>query len=74
MYLRDRIYGIHVLGEGVLKEACICPADNVAVVGVELYVDDLLVVGAGDGDSGVEFDFDPGVHSGDYGVCVGVFH
>ncbi len=36
--------------------------------------DDLLVVGAGDGDSGGEFEIYRDVHSGYHCVCVGVCH
>ena len=44
MYLGDGFYLVHVLGEGVLEEACVCPAQDTTVVGIELYVDNLLVV------------------------------
>jgi len=73
VYLRDGNCEISILGEVVLKEACVCPAENALVVGVELCVDDLLVVGASNGDGGGEFDFDWGVHGGYHGVCVGFF-
>ncbi len=75
MYLRDWNCWIHVFGEGALKEACVCPADNASVVGVEMYVDDLLVVAEPkNDDSGGEFDFDWGVHGSYHGVCVGALH
>ena len=62
------------MGKGVLKETCVCPAKDVSVVGVELYVDNLLVVGAINGDSGGEFEFDWGVRGGYHSVCVRVLH
>ena len=74
MYLRDEDCGIHVLGEGILKEVCVCSANNACVVGVELYVDDLLVMRAINGDRGGESEFYPGFHGGYHGVCVEVCH
>jgi hypothetical protein len=62
------------LGEGFLEKVCICHAKDTAVVGVELYVHDLLVLGAGYGDSGGESDFSWGVHDGNHGVGVGISH
>jgi len=41
-------------------------------VWVELYVLVLLVVGAGNIDSGGESDFGRGVHGGYHGICVWV--
>ena len=41
---------------------------------VELYVHDLLVMGANNKDSGGKSDFDQGVHGGYHGVCVWVGH
>ena len=37
VYLRDWDCGIHILGEEILKEVCVCPAKDASVVGVELY-------------------------------------
>ena len=39
-----------------------------------MYVDDLLVVGANNGDSDGEFDFDCGIRGGYHGVCEKVLH
>ena len=74
MYLGDGNCGIHVLGEGFLKKACVCSAKDDSVVGVELYVDDLVVVGTSNGDSDGKFDFDRGFRGGYHGVFVGVLH
>ncbi len=74
MYLRDGDCGVHILGEGILKEVCICPAKDASVVGVELYVDDLQVTRSSDSDSGGEFNFYRGFRVGYHGVCVGVCH
>jgi len=52
MDFRDENCGIHVLGEGVSEEACVCPVEDVAVVRFELNMGDVLMVGAIDGDSG----------------------
>jgi hypothetical protein len=51
MYLRDGDYGVHVLGEGILKEVCICSAKDASVPGVGLYVDNVMMMGVIDGDS-----------------------
>ena len=50
------------------------PRTNASVVGDELYVNNLLVVGAINGDGGGEFDFDWGVHGCYHGVCVRISH
>ena len=71
---RDGDCGFHFLGEGVLEEACVCPVHDVAVMRVELYMGDLLMVGANDGDSRGESDFYRGVHGGYHGVCMGASH
>ena len=60
MDLRNGDCGVHVLGEGILEEAGVGPSQNASDMGVELYVDDLLVVGAGYGDGSGEADFLPG--------------
>jgi len=44
VYLRDGDCRVIVLGEGVLEEACVCHAYDVAVVGIELHMYNLLVV------------------------------
>jgi hypothetical protein len=62
------------LGERVLEEACVCPDQYNAVVGIELYVHDLLIKGACYGDSSGKSDFDRSVHGGYHGVCVWVGH
>ena len=72
MDLRDGACGIHVLGEGVLEEASICPAHDAAVMRVEFYMYDLLMVGASNGNTGGESDFPRGVHGVYHGVCVGI--
>jgi len=47
--------GVHELGEGVLEEGQVCPSEDASVVGVQFYVNNLLVVGACDGDCGRDF-------------------
>ncbi len=42
--------GVHGLGEGILEEAQICPPKYASVVGVELGVYNVLVMGARNGD------------------------
>ena len=64
--------GVHGLGEGVLEEGQICPSKNAFVVGVHLYVDNLLIVGACDGDCGGESYFDRCVGSGQHRICLGM--
>ena len=44
------------------------------LLSVELYMYDLLMVGAGDGDNNGESDFYRGVHGGYHGVCVEISH
>ncbi len=64
--------GVHGLGEGVLEEGQVCSSEDTSVVGVYLYVGNLLVVGACDGDSGGEPDVDRCVNSGQHCICLGV--
>ena len=59
---------------GFLEKDCVCPAQDVAVVRVELCVDDLLVMGSNNDDSGGKMDFDRGVHCRYHGICVRVGH
>ena len=61
---RDGDCGVHGMSEGILEEVCICPVKDASIVGIEWEFDDLLVVRAGNGDSGGESDFYRGVHSG----------
>ena len=49
---------VHGLGEGVLEEGQVCSSEDASVVGIQLYVDNLLLVGACDGDCGRKPDFD----------------
>ena len=71
VYFRNGDCRVNVLGEKVLEEACVCPAQDIAVVGVEMYVHDVLVMGANYSDSGGKTDLYRGVHGGYHGVCVG---
>ena len=50
MYLGDGDCRSRVLGQGVLEKACVCPAQDDAVVRAELYVHYLLVMGSSYGD------------------------
>ena len=43
-------------------------------MGIELYVHDLLMIGANYSDGGGKSDFDRGVHGGYHGVCVRAGH
>jgi hypothetical protein len=54
--------GVQSLCEGILEEAQVGPPKDASVVGVELYVDNLLVVRARYGDCSGESDFDGGVN------------
>ena len=63
--------GVHGLGEGVLEEGQVCPSEDAYVGGVHLYVNNLLMVGACDGDCGGEPDFDGCVDSGQHCICLG---
>ena len=54
MYPRDRGCGVHGLREGILEEVYICPTKDAYVVGIELDMDDSMVVRASGGDSGGE--------------------
>jgi hypothetical protein len=56
------------LSEGVLEEAGVGLSHNAYIMVVEMYVDDLLVVGASYGDGSGEADFDRGVCGGEHGV------
>jgi len=54
-----------------LEEARICPSKYDCVVRVELNMDDLLMVGACNGDGGREPDFYRSVVGSKHGVCLG---
>ena len=64
--------GVHGLGEGVLEEAQVCPPKYASVVGVQFYVNNLLMVGACNGDCGGEPYFDRCVDGGQHRICLGV--
>ena len=64
--------GVHGLGEGVLEEGQVCPSKYASIVGVQLKVNKLLMVGACDGDCGGESYFDRCVDSGQHRICLGV--
>ena len=68
MDLRDGDCGVHGLGEGILEEVGAGPSHNAYVMGVELYVDDFLVVGVGYGDGSGEADLYRGVCGCKHGV------
>jgi len=74
MDLWDGDCGVHGLSKVVLEEVGVSSSHGSFVVGVELYVDDLLVVGAGYGDGGGEAEFHRGVDGGEYGIRMVVFH
>ena len=64
--------GVHGLVEGVLEEAQVCPPKYAYVVGVQLDVYNLLVMGARNGNSGGEPYFDRYVDGGHHCICLGV--
>ena len=64
--------GVHGLGEEDLEEGQVCPSKYAFVVGVQLYVNNLFMVGACDGDSGGQQYFDRCVDSGQHRICLGV--
>ncbi len=64
MDLRNGDFGVYGLGEGISEEDGVGPSHNTFVVGAELYVDRLLVVGAGYGDGSGEADLYRGVTGG----------
>ena len=64
--------GVHGLGEGVLEEGQVCPSKYAFVVGVQLYVGNLLVLGACDGDCGGESYFDGCVSRGQHCISLGI--
>ena len=70
MDLWDWSCGVHGLGEGdgVLEEVGVSSSQDASVPGVKLYVDYLLVLGAGYGDGGGKTDFNRGVNGGEHGV------
>ena len=68
MDLWDGNCGFHGLCERILEEVDVGPSYNASVVRDELYVDDLLVVGAGYGDGSGKADFDRGVGGGEHDI------
>ncbi len=64
--------GVHGLGERALEEAQVCPPKYASVMGVQLDVYNLLVMGACDGDCGGESYFDRCVDGGQHRICLGV--
>ena len=72
MYFRDGNYGVHGLGEGGLEQARICPSKYASIVRVELDMDDLLMVGACNGNSGGEPYFNRCVDGSKHDECFGV--
>ena len=64
--------GVHGLGEGVLEEGQVCPSKYASIVGVQLYVNNLWMVGACDGDCGGESYFVGCGDSGQHCICLGV--
>ncbi len=64
--------GVHGLREGVLEEVQVGPPKYASVVGVELDVDNLLVVGARYGDCSREPNFNWCVNGSKHCVCLGM--
>jgi len=58
MYYGHGDGGVRGLGEGALEHAQVCPSKYAYVVWGQLDVNNLLVVGACDGDCGWEPNFD----------------
>ncbi len=57
---------------GGLKEAQVCPSKYASIVGVQLHVNNVLMVGACNGDCGGEPYFDRCVDGGQHRICLGV--
>ena len=72
MHCRHGDCGVHGLGEGVLKQAQVCPPKYASVVWAQLDVYNLLVMGACDGDCGWETNFDMFVDGSQHRICFGV--
>ena len=72
MHFRGGNCGVHGLSEGVLEEARICLFKYAYVVRVELNIDDVLMVGACNGDYDGEPDFNRCVDGIKHDVCLGV--
>ena len=72
VHYRNGDGGVHSSGEGVLEEAQVCPPQYASIVGVELDMNDLLVMGSRDSDGDGEPYFDRCVEGGQHCVCLGV--
>ncbi len=72
MHFRHGDVGAHGLGEGVLEKAQVCPTKVDSIVGVQLDVYNLLVVGARNGDCGGESYLDRCFNGGKHCICLGV--
>ena len=72
MHCRDGDCRVHGFGEGILEEAQVCPPKYASVVGVQLDVYTLLVMGARNGDCGGEPYFDRCFDDGQHCVYLGV--
>ncbi len=57
---------------GVLEEAQVCTSYYAFVVRVQMYVDNLLMVGSSDCDGGWDSNFNRCVNGGQHCVCLGV--
>ena len=64
--------GVRGFAEGVLEEAHVCASKYAYVVGVQLYVNNLLMAGACNGDCGGEPYFDGCVDVSQHRICLGV--
>ncbi len=71
MHCRHGDGGVHGLCEGILKEAQVCPPNYASIVGVQLDVYNLLVLGARNCDCGGEPYFDRCFNVGQHCICLG---
>jgi hypothetical protein len=74
MHCRHGDVGLHGLGEGVLEEAPVCPTKDASIVGVQLDMYNLLVMGARNGDCGGESYFDRCFNGGQHCICLMLSH
>ena len=58
------------LGEEVLEEAQVSPSKYASIVGVQLDVDNLLMMGSCDCDGGGDLNFDGCVDGGQHCICL----